>query len=101
MKNAANAPRILVSKAETPAELRREQRTAEIGRFGVTLAIWRDSYGYSSTRSKKGFVVCWSTGAKRWQVSFKTEAEAVAFADTKWATLLTWLEKRAAELCAA
>jgi len=81
---------ITIAPAHSPMSVTRERRHAAGANGGaIELTIARDGTGH---------MVSWTVNrgdgwSKPWACRRATEAEARAFADEKWPSLVAWLEK--------
>ena len=94
-----------IVNADGPNASMRQRRYVDgVGKFAC-LDIYKEDLttGYTGRSRFTGKVVVrWNVNAGRgwckgWQAKFKSEAEAMAFADAKWATVVAWTEKQASE----
>jgi hypothetical protein len=86
-----NTATITIEKAPSPNHFTRERRHAH-GKDGgaVELCVSRHSSGKVTVYWNAHTGLGWFRG---WRATRATEAEAMAFADEKWARLVAWLEK--------
>ena len=94
-----------IVNADGPNASMRQRRYVDgAGKFGCLDIFFENlTTGYTGRGRFTGKVVVrWNVNAGRgwrkgWQAKFKSEAEAMAFADSKWATVVAWAEKQAIE----